>query len=465
MEATRAMGRRHRTGAVPAIFGRGALWSTKETVALIEAKRREQARRDRRDGGGARNASQVWRLIAEAVSGGGGPLRDAENCRRKWDNMTRSYKAIVDFNRRCGSPDAYWTMDGAARKSGAKKQQLPPHFQWLVFEHLDRYFRSKHEQHADLRTSLPDGGAELDDTSMEGEAPMVEAGLPVTVRSILSPDDSPVQEPLRLNEAALPVDKLALHLHEQGLPLSMSGKHPQHRQLVLVATGSFNPPTHAHLRMFGKLLSTVPYSCTFASYALFNDELAKDSLASSNCEVMGAYMSPVNDHYGKKELTAAPHRIQMCQLAAAGSPYLMVDSWEASQATYQRTLHVLQRLRQAVNATFVEGQEKVGVLLLCGADLLASMSTPGVWLADQVRAICSEFGIVCITREGSHARKLVNENDALYENRDNIRIVDEWVTNNISSTAVRRCIARGQSVKYLIPDMVLEYIQQHRLYV
>eukprot|EP00850_Spirogloea_muscicola_P018731 SM000175S03278 [mRNA] locus=s175:58157:61825:+ [translate_table: standard] len=381
--------------------------------------------------------------------------------------MTRSYKAIEDLNRRCGSPDAYWTMDAAARKSGAKKQQLPPHFQWLVFEHLDRYFRSKHEQHADHRTSLPDGGAELDDASMEGEAPMVEAGLPVTVRSILSTDDSPVQEPLRLNEAALPVDKLALPMHEQGLSLSMSGKHPQHRQLVLVATGSFNPPTHAHLRMFGKPPSTVPYTCTFASYALSNNEvqLAKDSLSTSNYEVMGAYMSPVNDHYGKKELAAAPHRIQMCQLAAAGNPYLMVDSWEASQTTYKRTLHILQRLRQAVNASFVEGQEKVGVLLLCGADLLASMSTPGVWLPDQVRAICSDFGIVCITREGSHARKLVNENDALYENRDNIRIVDEWITNNVSSTAVRRCIARGQSVKYLIPDMVLEYIQQHRLYM
>jgi len=46
-----------------------------------------------------------------------------------------------------------------------------------------------------------------------------------------------------------------------------------------VATGSFNPPTYMHLRMF---------------------ELAKDELQQRGYHVLGGYISPVNDAYKKK---------------------------------------------------------------------------------------------------------------------------------------------------------------------
>ncbi len=60
-------------------------------------------------------------------------------------------------------------------------------------------------------------------------------------------------------------------------------------------------------------------------------------------------MSPVNDAYSKKGLAPAQHRVEMCRLAAQTSDIAMVDSWEAEQPTYQRTLMVLQRLEQALN--------------------------------------------------------------------------------------------------------------------
>ncbi|KAK6135232.1 hypothetical protein DH2020_031040 [Rehmannia glutinosa] len=93
-------------------------------------------------------------------------------------------------------------------------------------------------------------------------------------------------------DVALPLDKLSLEcIDKDGLSSSESkGKH----YVVLVSTGSFNPPTYMHLRCF---------------------ELAKDALNSQGFCVIGGYMSPVNDSYGKKGSRQAEHRIAMCNLA------------------------------------------------------------------------------------------------------------------------------------------------------
>lgn len=61
-------------------------------------------------------------------------------------------------------------------------------------------------------------------------------------------------------------------------------------------------------------------------------------------------MSPVNDSYGKPGLLPAEHRVRMCQLAVEGSPYAMVDTWEASQPVYQRSLWVLQHIQSTLNS-------------------------------------------------------------------------------------------------------------------
>ena len=64
--------------------------------------------------------------------------------------------------------------------------------------------------------------------------------------------------------------------------------------------------------------------------------------------VLGGYISPVNDAYGKPGLLPSQHRIAMCQLGSAESELVMVDTWEASQAEAQRSLVVLQRIQAAV---------------------------------------------------------------------------------------------------------------------
>lgn len=236
-------------------------------------------------------------------------------------------------------------------------------------------------------------------------------------------------------EVPLPTEKLSADPNRDG---------GRQGGVVLVATGSFNPPTYMHLRMF---------------------ELAKDELQQRGYPVLSGYMSPVNDAYKKKGLLPAVHRIRFCELACKSSSFVMVDRWEAMQKGYQRTLTVLSRVQNSLCKDGLAGQDSLKVMLLCGSDLLESFSTPGVWIPDQVRTICKDFGVVCIRREGKNVEKLISNSEILQECRDNIISVDEIVPNQISSSRVRECIRSSLSIKYLTCDEVIEYIREHKLYM
>lgn len=67
-------------------------------------------------------------------------------------------------------------------------------------------------------------------------------------------------------------------------------------------------------------------------------------LSQEGYDVLGGYISPVNDAYAKPGLAPAQHRVRMAELAVASSPLIMVDSWEAAQPGYSRTLTVMQRV-------------------------------------------------------------------------------------------------------------------------
>ncbi|KAI4390062.1 hypothetical protein MLD38_002215 [Melastoma candidum] len=235
-------------------------------------------------------------------------------------------------------------------------------------------------------------------------------------------------------DVPLPTDKLPLPMNHKG-----DGKF-----VALVATGSFNPPTYMHLRIF---------------------ELARDALTQDGYNVIGGYISPVNDAYKKKALISSKHRISLCQLACLSSDFIMVDSWEASQSSYQRTLTILSRIKACLCQDRALTAESLRVVLVCGSDLLQSFGVPGTWIPEQVETICRDFGIVCIRREGQDIENIISNDDILNKQRGNIKVVDEIVPNQISSTRVRECLSRGLSIKYLTPDEVINYIKQQGLYL
>jgi nicotinamide mononucleotide adenylyltransferase len=104
------------------------------------------------------------------------------------------------------------------------------------------------------------------------------------------------------------------------------------------------------------------------------------------------------------------------------------------------------------------------VKLLCGADLLESFGVPNLWKSEDITQILADYGLICVTRAGSNAQKFIYESDVLWKHQSNIHLVNEWITNDISSTKIRRALRRGQSIRYLVPDLVQEYIEKNSLY-
>ncbi|KAL2839601.1 hypothetical protein BJY01DRAFT_219163 [Aspergillus pseudoustus] len=223
---------------------------------------------------------------------------------------------------------------------------------------------------------------------------------------------------------------------------------PDKTPLLLVACGSFSPITYLHLRMF---------------------EMAADYVKlSTDFELIGGYLSPVSDAYRKAGLASAEHRVAMCQRAVdRTSNWLMVDTWEPTHKEYQPTAIVLDHFDYEIN-TVRQGIETgngtrkpVQVVLLAGADLVHTMSTPGVWSEKDLDHILGKYGAFIVERSGTDIDEALA---ALQPWKKNIHVIQQLIQNDVSSTKIRLFLRRDMSVRYLIPVPVIEYIEQNNLY-
>ncbi|KAH6679453.1 hypothetical protein B0J14DRAFT_297936 [Halenospora varia] len=250
----------------------------------------------------------------------------------------------------------------------------------------------------------------------------------------------PVQSP-----AAQTLANYSFPRHRLRLSQSDSTKTP----LVLVACGSFSPITYLHLRMFEMASDFVKFNKT-------------------EFELVGGYLSPVSDHYKKSGLAASTHRLRMCELAVdQTSNWMMVDPWEAIQADYTPTALVLDHFEHEINEV-LGGAERpdgtrvpVRIALLAGADLIQTMSTPGVWSEKDLDHILGRFGTFIVERSGTDIDDALAN---LQPWKDNIYVIQQLIQNDVSSTKIRLFLRREMSVQYLIPPVVIEYIEENGLY-
>ncbi|XP_018355807.1 PREDICTED: uncharacterized protein LOC108756464 [Trachymyrmex septentrionalis] len=240
-------------------------------------------------------------------------------------------------------------------------------------------------------------------------------------------------------------------------------------RVILMSCGSYNPPTNMHLRMF---------------------EIARDHLHRMGTHVVvGGVISPVHDAYAKKELASATHRCAMLRLSLQNSDWIRLSTWETRQNCWTKTRICLQHHQNLLNSMLSNSNDikhhlqiedtdwipenvknsstdnsPIQIKLLCGADLLESFGIPGLWLEEDIDAIVGEHGLVVITREGSNPNKFIYDSDILSKHMNNICIVTEWIPNEVSSTRIRRALKRGESVRYLLQDSVIDYIYKHEIY-
>jgi len=171
---------------------------------------------------------------------------------------------------------------------------------------------------------------------------------------------------------------------------------------------------------------------------------------------------------GSATMLTLPLRVRMCEIAVEQtSTWLMVDPWEAVQKEYQPTAVVLDHFEEELNVVrggveTLNGERKpVRIALLAGADLIQTMSTPGVWSDKDLDHILGRYGTFIVERSGTD----IDDALATLEPwKENIEVIQQLIQNDVSSTKIRLFLKRDMSVQYLVPAPVIEYIHQHGLY-
>jgi nicotinate-nucleotide adenylyltransferase len=158
-------------------------------------------------------------------------------------------------------------------------------------------------------------------------------------------------------------------------------------------------------------------------------------------------------------------RLEMVLRSTAENARFSVDASEVAAAAPSYTVHTLQRLRDEL------GVDRPLVLLV-GADAFAGLPTWHRWhdLFDLAHiAVAQRPGFPVAA--GSLPRELTAEFTTRLSDPASLQqapagcIVTFTMTQlAISATRLRELLATGKSVRYLLPDSVLDYINLYQLY-
>ncbi len=189
--------------------------------------------------------------------------------------------------------------------------------------------------------------------------------------------------------------------------------------MIIVYGGSFNPPTLAHYKIADYIIKTLkPNQLLFL---------------------------PVGDHYPKKGLVSASHRVNMLTLLANRLPRVTVETLEVDHETVLTSFESLKLLQQKY--------QKQELAFVIGADNLKSLST---W--SQVNDLISTYKIIVLGRANLNVDALIVEQFKGYESQ--FIVLEGFLELDISSTMYRNC----QTTKQICLTEVDEYAHQFKLY-
>lgn len=167
-------------------------------------------------------------------------------------------------------------------------------------------------------------------------------------------------------------------------------------------------------------------------------------------------------HKEHKGVTAA-HRLAMLQAAIADEPALDCDPREVISDKPSYSIYSLQTLRQ-------EKGEQCPIIMLLGMDSFLSLDT---WYRYQeLLGLCH---ILVVARPGYPLnpnlqvqalldKHQIGQQTDLLSAPAGAVLIHAMTPLDISSTAIRQMLSRGESPRYLIPEVVLNYITKNRLY-
>ena len=188
--------------------------------------------------------------------------------------------------------------------------------------------------------------------------------------------------------------------------------------------GTFNPPHIGHL------------------------VCAQEALA--QLELDRVLLVPVNEppHKGIEADPGVDQRVELCRRAVAAEDWIEVSRVEADVTGPSYTVDTLRRLHERS-----PGED---LTFIVGGDMALSLPT---WREPEAILELAELGVA--EREGVRRADIVDRLSGL--GGDRIRFFD-MPRLDISSSLIRRLVAAGRPIRYLVPDAVAEYIGETGLY-
>ena len=190
---------------------------------------------------------------------------------------------------------------------------------------------------------------------------------------------------------------------------------------IAIMGGTFNPIHYAHL---------------------LSAEQVREGLGYDKILFVPAARPP---HKLQPDMVSAEHRYQMVLLATAENPYFEVSRIELDRDGPSYTIQTIKELRLLYGKT-------TELAWIIGADSLIEYK---IWKDfDEVLKQCT---MIATTRPNYDLQCVPAE----IRNR----VVTFQITGfDMSATEIRKRIQKNNSIRYLVPEKVVIYIEQHQLY-
>lgn len=201
--------------------------------------------------------------------------------------------------------------------------------------------------------------------------------------------------------------------------------------------GTFDPVHNGHLRLAVEM---------------------RDSLGLSSVRLIPAYLPPLREAPGAN----APNRLRMLEAAIEGEDGLEIDVRELERKGTSYTVDTLRSLREEFGNT--------PLCLIVGMDAFRRLDQWHQWktLSDLAHIAVAQRPGSQLPESGPVAelldKKRVEDAGKLRESEAGYVIVCEIPALDISATRIRKLLAAGQSIRYLVPDRVNDILKRGEQY-
>lgn len=179
---------------------------------------------------------------------------------------------------------------------------------------------------------------------------------------------------------------------------------------------------------------------------LYMAEEAKRTLALNHVIFMPNYIPPHKDHTD----ISADHRVEMLRLALSDFPEYSISTYEIEKEGISYTFETVKELhRRHPSDTF---------FFIIGED-----SYVNFWTWKNPEEILQYVEIAVLERKGYDTEASRMTDELFAQNHKKAYRIDSQIVD-VSSTEIRKKINEGQDISGLIPEKVVSYIYEHKLY-